>query len=100
MRTMQNILSDILSSRKKKFRISRIAMLISPFYRKAMSMPHGGSSPADSNDKLMHDVRKQIFPDKVDWTVQSVNGAHIWLNTEQSGCFVSQDCKVRGQVFP
>ena len=65
-----------------------------------MSMPHGGSSPVDSNDKLMHDVRKQIFPDKVDWTVQSVNGAHIWLNTEQSGCFVSQDCKVRGQVFP
>ena len=62
-------------------------------------MPHGGSTATDSNDKLLHDVRKQFFPDKVDWTVQSANGSHIWLDTDQSGCFVSQDCKVRKKLI-
>ena len=53
--------------------------------------------------KWHHDYRKDnyLFPNKPDWTVQSMNGTHIWLETEVSGCCASfstgsQDCKKSG----
>ncbi|XP_057313377.1 diacylglycerol kinase zeta-like isoform X3 [Hydractinia symbiolongicarpus] len=64
--------------------------------RKAMSMPHGTTSTVDQSEKWIHDARKQIFPNKVDWAVHAINGAHIWIETDASGCFVSQDCKKTG----
>lgn len=57
-------------------------------------MPHGTTSTVDQSEKWIHDARKQIFPNKVDWAVHAINGAHIWIETDASGCFVSQDCKV------
>jgi len=88
--------SCTLECEKEQARFFTGLMKKSPSYEKAMSMPHGASTTQDSNDKWMQDARKQFFPDKVDWTVQAVNGAHIWQDTEQSGCFVSQDCKKSG----
>lgn len=57
-----------------------------------MSMPHGTTSN-EQNERWITDARKQMIPDKVDWTVAAINGAHIWLETDASGCF-SSDCKV------
>ncbi|XP_066930734.1 diacylglycerol kinase zeta-like isoform X2 [Clytia hemisphaerica] len=59
---------------------------------KAMSMPHGTNEP---NERWIADARKQMIPDRVDWTVAAFNGAHIWLETDASGCF-SADCKKSG----
>lgn len=58
-----------------------------------MSMPHDTTAASEPKEKWLHDHRKDVFPNKADWTVQAVNGTHIWLETEVSGCF-SQDCKV------
>jgi hypothetical protein len=58
-----------------------------------MSMPHGTTSANEQSERWITDARKQMIPDKVDWTVAAANGAHIWLETDASGCF-SPDCKV------
>ena len=59
-----------------------------------MSMPHDSTSSSEPNDKWLIDHRRDVFPNKADWTVQACNGTHIWLETDLSGCFASQDCKV------
>ena len=53
-----------------------------------MSMPHGTTSTNDQNERWI-----KMIPDRVDWTVAAYNGAHIWQETDASGCF-SPDCKV------
>ena len=57
-----------------------------------MSVPHGTVSAADHNEKWAEPLKP--IPDKVDWTVQAVNGAHIWHDTNTSGGCMLQDCKV------
>ena len=51
-------------------------------------MPHGTTSTNDQNERWV-----KMIPDRVDWTVAAYNGAHIWQETDASGCF-SPDCKV------
>lgn len=54
---------------------------------------------AEQSEKWVHDYRKDLFPNKADWTVQALNGTHIWLETEVSGCYFSSsslDCKKSG----
>eukprot|EP00794_Sanderia_malayensis_P012950 gene12950-14282_t len=66
--------------------------------KKAMSMPHSASQVADtgSQGKLWsHYTRRQLLSSKVDWTTSAVNGAHIWVDSELSGCHI-QDCKKNG----
>jgi len=46
-----------------------------------MSMPHGTTSANEQSERWITDARKQMIPDKVDWTVAAANGAHIWLET-------------------
>ena len=56
-----------------------------------MSMPHGTSVTPDSKDSLYEARNRQS---KVDWTVGAINGAHLWVDTESSGCHPQLDCKV------
>ncbi|XP_065054788.1 diacylglycerol kinase zeta-like isoform X2 [Rhopilema esculentum] len=65
--------------------------------RKAMSVPHSDtpSHVEGRAENWFQNARKQVFPDKVDWSTSAVNGGHIWLDADASGCHI-QDCKKSG----
>eukprot|EP00795_Rhopilema_esculentum_P005409 gene5409-575_t len=62
---------------------------------KAMSVPHSDtpSHVEGRAENWFQNARKQVFPDKVDWSTSAVNGGHIWLDADASGCHI-QDCKI------
>ncbi|XP_047123556.1 diacylglycerol kinase zeta isoform X2 [Hydra vulgaris] len=82
--------SGIYVTKTKTSHVSatRYTLKNSDSYEKAMSVPHCPVN-SDHNEKLP-------LPDNVDWTVQAVNGTHIWHDTSTSGGCMLQDCRKSG----
>ena len=67
-----------------------------------MSVPHSSvpySSVLDIPD-INDPTGRRDNNDKSDWTVNAMNGTHLWTSTEESGCsYATQDCTVMIRYF-